>query len=1016
MKKIISFLMIIMLFSSVAFSEQKLKVDTELLNVRDSIYGNKLGMIAYGDEYAIKGSANDQNGNKWYKIDYNNANGWVHGGYVKVFNTTPSESAKGTFKTDSTILRARSGPSTSYSIKGFLVKDKVYNYYAESGVWLKIWFQDGFAWVHSDYGVKTANSVPKIGQYTVAITKLEARKSPNKNSTLRGYIKKGHAYSYYEERDSWLKIWYKGKYAWVHSGYGEKTVYGTAHKGEFEVIADGLTVRRGPGVDFNARGYLQRGSTHKYYKEKNGWLKINYNGFYSWVYSSYVIKDGEEPEPGGILGEIKINTESLRVRKEPNTSSDILGYVSQDETYSYYEKDGVWYKIDYNNEKGWVHGDFVTEFNGITANIKRTDSYSEVVKGRTLKFLASSSKSNSKYEFKLKKNGNWYTLKSYSDSKTVSYKLVDSTPFTIRVNVKHNGKMNYADIKIIPIKKEIEFKSKQGYLYKNGNVEFTSSTNGYKKPMFKYVLIKDDEQYVLRDFSKKRYFVTSFSESGTVRIRSYVKDSVTGYIGYRTKNFEVRNSSIKPIQINFSSSNYAKDEPITISIDQGQNSGVKYKVYADNGYSKKMIRDYSTNKSIEWNVEKQGTYSIVVYAKKGSAFNKFIKKIKTTKTDLTNFAKFVRLPISIAEFVDEQFGNATTYLQGSGWVTATKDEIRSELDPNNISLINGAFDGDANYNIIVDTAVLNVRSGPGTNYDILTQVYEGQKYKVLDSSGVWRKIKKGSTTGWVHSNFTKPENMESKTVEVQEHVIVKANQLNVRSGPGTSYSAISSIKKGKIYPVLSKSGNWTKLRTKQTEGWVYSPLVEQTQGVNSNMYQFLNLEGSTAITVDQLDNVLEGEGILDSMGYAFKQASDMYDVNEMYLVSHALLETGHGTSTLATGSVYTKPDGTEVVVYNMYGIGAYDSNPIVKGTEYAYNKGWFTAEEAIIGGAKWISDNYIHSSYGQNTLYKMRWNYVTHNHQYATDIGWARKQTHYISRLYKKIIGYELRFEIPMYD
>ena len=103
--------------------------------------------------------------------------------------------------------------------------------------------------------------------------------------------------------------------------------------------------------------------------------------------------------------------------------------------------------------------------------------------------------------------------------------------------------------------------------------------------------------------------------------------------------------------------------------------------------------------------------------------------------------------------------------------------------------------------------------------------------------------------------------------------------------------------------------------------------------------------------------------------------------------------------------------------YNMYGIGAVDSSALRSGSEYAYKQGWFTPEAAIIGGAKFIAERYInHTTYKQNTLYKMRWNPARPGtHQYATDIGWAYKQVSNISRLYNLIDTYTLHFDVPQY-
>ena len=145
-----------------------------------------------------------------------------------------------------------------------------------------------------------------------------------------------------------------------------------------------------------------------------------------------------------------------------------------------------------------------------------------------------------------------------------------------------------------------------------------------------------------------------------------------------------------------------------------------------------------------------------------------------------------------------------------------------------------------------------------------------------------------------------------------------------------------------------------------------------------------------------------------------------YNINEVYLLSHSLLETGHGTSELSKGILVTSVDGRAVtpkVVYNMFGIGAFDSCARECGAERAYQEGWFTPEAAIIGGAKYIGQSYIHhASYKQDTIYEMKWNpAVPATHQYATDIGWAYKQVAKISEIYDLLDNYEIIFDVPVY-
>ncbi|WP_160674324.1 Ig-like domain-containing protein [Clostridium sp. C8-1-8] len=184
-------------------------------------------------------------------------------------------------------------------------------------------------------------------------------------------------------------------------------------------------------------------------------------------------------------------------------------------------------------------------------------------------------------------------------------------------------------------------------------------------------------------------------------------------------------------------------------------------------------------------------------------------------------------------------------------------------------------------------------------------------------------------------------------------------------------------------------------------------------------YMFLKLNYAEGISVDNLNNAVKGQGILDGKGQAFLDGGKRYNINPIYLVSHSLHETNNGLSRLANGILVTSVDGQTVeprIVYNMYGIGAKNSDPERLGSEYAYKQGWFTVDSAIIGGASFISTDYITSlKYQQNTLYKMKWNYQDVYHEYATDVNWAKAQTTNIKKLIDKMSNPTLYFEVPAY-
>ncbi|MHA6250848.1 N-acetylglucosaminidase [Oceanobacillus sp. CAU 1775] len=251
---------------------------------------------------------------------------------------------------------------------------------------------------------------------------------------------------------------------------------------------------------------------------------------------------------------------------------------------------------------------------------------------------------------------------------------------------------------------------------------------------------------------------------------------------------------------------------------------------------------------------------------------------------------------------------------------------------------------------------------------------------------------------------------------------VTADTLNVRGGAGTNFWVVGQLKKGATVSVLGEVGGWYQIEYTRKHQWVNPSPADVAYYLNPNSFinddrqkfQFLDLTKSSNASATVLNNYLRGKGTLHGQGQAFIDASRTHGINDIYLISHAILETGHGASTLAQGVQYNG-----VTVYNMFGIGAYDSCPVNCGAQRAYEEGWTTPALAIVGGAKFIGSSYVRN--GQNTLYKMRWNPAAmaltgkYGRQYATDIGWASKQVSTMYNLYQTIGIYNLNLEIPVY-
>ncbi|HCX9422769.1 TPA: glucosaminidase domain-containing protein [Staphylococcus aureus] len=240
--------------------------------------------------------------------------------------------------------------------------------------------------------------------------------------------------------------------------------------------------------------------------------------------------------------------------------------------------------------------------------------------------------------------------------------------------------------------------------------------------------------------------------------------------------------------------------------------------------------------------------------------------------------------------------------------------------------------------------------------------------------------------------------------------LIKYNQT------GMTLNQVAQIQAGLQYKpqVQRVPGKWTDANFNDVKHAMDTKRLAQDPALK---YQFLRLDQPQNISIDKINQFLKGKGVLENQGAAFNKAAQMYGINEVYLISHALLETGNGTSQLAKGADVVNNKvvtNSNTKYHNVFGIAAYDNDPLREGIKYAKQAGWDTVSKAIVGGAKFIGNSYVKA--GQNTLYKMRWN-PAHpgTHQYATDIDWANINAKIIKGYYDKIGEVGKYFDIPQY-
>jgi SH3-like domain-containing protein len=119
--------------------------------------------------------------------------------------------------------------------------------------------------------------------------------------------------------------------------------------------------------------------------------------------------------------------------------------------------------------------------------------------------------------------------------------------------------------------------------------------------------------------------------------------------------------------------------------------------------------------------------------------------------------------------------------------------------------------------LAVIAPMANIRSGPGTQYDVLWQVEKYYPILVIEKSDPWYQFKDfEGDTGWVHKSL----------VGNVEAVITKKDLCNIRSGPGTGEKILFTVEKGIPFKVLEHKENWLHIEHADgDQGWIHDSLV-----------------------------------------------------------------------------------------------------------------------------------------------------------------------------------------------
>ena len=172
--------------------------------------------------------------------------------------------------------------------------------------------------------------------------------------------------------------------------------------------------------------------------------------------------------------------------------------------------------------------------------------------------------------------------------------------------------------------------------------------------------------------------------------------------------------------------------------------------------------------------------------------------------------------------------------------------------------------------VVKVNSALNMRSGPGSNYGVIGTLRNNDKVEIIKEVDGWYEIKFNGKVGYVSSQYIKivdnesseekPVEPEKPSVSVNKQGVVKVNSaLNMRSGPGSNYGVIGTLRNNDKVEIIKDVDGWYEIRFNGKVGYVSKSYITIVNEGANNGTESVIKEG-TVYGVSTNLNVRTGPG------------------------------------------------------------------------------------------------------------------------------------------------------------
>ncbi|WP_010651013.1 N-acetylmuramoyl-L-alanine amidase [Oceanobacillus massiliensis] len=147
---------------------------------------------------------------------------------------------------------------------------------------------------------------------------------------------------------------------------------------------------------------------------------------------------------------------------------------------------------------------------------------------------------------------------------------------------------------------------------------------------------------------------------------------------------------------------------------------------------------------------------------------------------------------------------------------------------------------------VITGSNLNIRSGPGTEYESIGSADTGQSYTVVQQMDDWVEIELPEGTGWVSAEFISVSEdstaePESSAVSGEEpgvsSITIQEDNTQLREGPSTEHDIIDFAAEGTEFEVISSSGDWYEVSNEEVTGFVLKDLINDSGSTDNSGFK-----------------------------------------------------------------------------------------------------------------------------------------------------------------------------------